>query len=802
MLVNYLKTAWRNLAREKSFALVNIAGLAVGMAVCIAILLFVNFELSYDGFHAQADRLYRLRLDAYREGTPVLQRARVRGFVGPELREIFPEIRQSARLINLQGIMGNQVMSRGAASFIEERMYYADPEFLRMFSFPLLEGDPERALLEPLSAVLTESAARKYFGDDPALGKTLVLNGKTDFLVTGVLADVPPNSHLRFDFLLSFATIRNEEYMLGWGDFLTYVLLNPGTDPGRLDAKIRGSDILVRHSGKDSDGESSHLSLQPVRDIHLHSHLEGEAEPNGSAAATYGLLAVALLVLVIAWVNYVNLSIARSSDRAREVGVRKAVGARRGDLVRQFLAESFLVEIVAALAALALVGLAMPAFGRLTGQSSIAAAPLSPALWGILLGFFLLGGWLAGLYPALVMSAWNPVRVLRGRSAAAGSRGGRRRLFLVFQFAASVALAVGAFAVFRQISFMRHQDLGIDIERTLVVKAPILRTEEDGGVGFDVFKTALLARPDVSSVAVSTNIPGRESTWGGSVSPEGDTGRSVGNVDFVGIDYDYLGAFRLPVVAGRAFTREFPSDREAVLLNHSAAERLGLAEPSYALGLRLITWRGAVSPVIGVVQDHHQLSLRHAPIPTVYFLRTSGLFYSLKLAPASRIAETVAAVEREFRRVFPGNPFECFFLDDYFDRQYQADRRFGAVFGFFAGLAILTAGLGLFALAAYAARLRIREIGIRKVLGATPWSLLALQSRDFLFLMGMALSVSLPLAAWGVREWLQNYAYRTPLGWQILILPPAAVVVFALAVVGYQALRAASADPVKSLRYE
>lgn len=800
MCHSHLKLAWRNLSRQKLHSLVSIGGLAVGMAVCIIILLFVDFELSYDDFHARADRLCRVRLDGYREGVQILGRAKVFGFIGPELKEAYPEVSEQARLINLQGIMGNLVMSRGAVSFVEEKMYYADPAFLRMFSFSLREGDPDLALAEPRTAVLTESTARKYFGDESALGKTLVMNGREDYLVTGILEDVPPNSHLKFDFLLSFATIRSEKYMLGWADFFTYLLLDPGVEPVRFNAKLEESDILAGRFGEERPGETYRLALQSLRDIHLRSHLEAEAEANGSAATTYGLLVVALFVLVIAWINHVNLSISRSLDRAREVGVRKVVGARRSDLIKQFLLESCLINLIAALVSLLLVSLVLPIFGSLAGDSLSIAAPRNLGLWAILLGFLLLGGWLASVYPALLMSAFHPRRVLRVVSQSPGKALGPRRFLIVFQFSAAVVLIIGAWAVFRQVSFMRRQELGIDIDRTLIVKAPSL-TDKTFEARFDVFKTGLLGQPDIRSITVSSNIPGRESTWGGSISPEGNPAKGVGNVDFVGIDFDFIEAYGLSLSAGRNFSPEFPSDKEAVLLNVEAVTRLGIPNPEEALGRRFVTWREAVSRVVGVVNDHHQLSLRHGQIPTVYFLRPRGDFYSLKLS-AQRLAGTIAAVEREYKRFFPGNPFDHFFLDDYFDRQYRADQRFGRVFGSFAGLAFLTACLGLFALAAYTAGRRIREIGIRKVLGASLWQLLALLSRDFLGLILIAVGISLPLAAFGIQKWLQNYAYRMKVGWDIFILPPLLVIVFALAIVVFQTLKAALVDPVESLRYE
>lgn len=801
MFANYLKIALRNLTRHKMFSLINIGGLMIGIGACIIILLYVSFELSYDRFHERGDQIYRMKIDGFQEGEPVSWRAKVYGWVGPMLEEKYPEVIASARILNLHGIMGTFVLSYEDAKFSEEKIYYADGALLDIFSFKMIASESIDPLARPNTVVVTESIARKYFGDEPALGKSLIMNGTDAYIVTGIVQDVPENSHLKFDFLFSIKTLESQTFMLGWADFLTYILLAPNADARQLDAKLIAKDIVAeRYSRSSTDGTRTQISLQALHDIHLYSHLEGEVEANGSAATTYGLLIVAFFILIIAWINYVNLSTARALDRAKEVGVRKVVGAQRNNLIGQFLLESAILNFIAAVGALLLVINLLPFFNDITGKQLALSMYGRFDLWAILLAVFLSGGLLSGLYPALVLSGFRPIKVLKGVAEAGRRRLTLRKALVVYQFAASVVLIAATWAVFQQLSFMRNQELGIDIARTVVVKAPGI-ADSTYSNRLSAFRIELARQAVIQSITTSSNIPGRESTWGGTVRRLADTEDQAIGVDFFGINYEFVDAYGMKLLAGRTFSAASPSDRNAALVNEAALKQLRYDAPEAILGQKIRAWRGAEFEVIGVLPSHHQLSLQYAQIPTVYFLRTSGSFFSIKFK-TSDFQETLALIRSEYENQFPGNPFEYFFLDDYFNRQYLADQRFGEIFGLFAGLAIFIACLGLLALSADAARKRTKEIGIRKVLGASIPNLIALLSKDFLLLVLIANLIALPLAGLAIQKWLESYAYRITLGWAMFALPALLVIVIALLTVSAQAIRAAQGNPVEALRYE
>lgn len=806
MLQSYLKGAFRNLIKQKGFSLLNLGGLTIGIAACMLILLYVSFEMSYDQFHEKGDRIHRLRLDESRDSENSIGRVKIYGFIAPDLTEKFPEVESAARLINMHGIMGNFVMGRGDISFSVEKMYYADPELLTIFSFDMLEGNPETALVEPNSAVMTKSTARKFFGDAPALGQTIVQNGETSYQITGVIQDIPENSHIKFDYLLSYESlksIRFYQHMAEWADWYTYVLLRPEVNTDNFNQKLQAANLIAEHFGERRQSEAvSQLSLQPLPEIHLNSHLEGELEINGSAVLTYSLLIVAFLILLIAWINYINLSTARSLDRAKEVGVRKVVGANRGSLIGQFLLESMLLNIVAFILAAVLVAALLPNFNQLVGKTITMSTYGRSELWGILLACFAFGSLLSSFYPAFVLSEFRPIAILKGNLNFAGGSGSAllRKGLVVFQFAASIALIAGTWAVYQQLSFMRSQELGINIDQTLIVRGPA-SVEGDYMPLFNSFKTSIGQQSAVKSVTASSNIPGRESTWGGGVRRQDGEPGAVTNYDFMGIDYDFLDAYDMKMVAGRNFSRDFPSDVSGVLLNEAALPHLNAQSPEAIIGEKLLGWRNREYTVLGVVANHHQLSLHQAHLPTVYFLRENGNFYSIKLS-SKDIAGTVAAIQSEFDQQFAGNPFDYFFLDTYFDRQYQSDQRFGRVFSLFSGLAILIACLGLFALSSYMAMKRTKEIGIRKVLGASVPDIISLLSRDFLFLIAVANIIALPFARYLIQKWLENYAFRIAMGWELFAIPVIIVAGIAVVTVGFQALKSALANPADALRYE
>ena len=796
---NHVSAVVRSLMRHKLYTMANLGGLMTAISACLIIFLYTSSELNYDRFHEHGEQVYRLTLEGYREGRVVYQRAKTYGFIAPELSAAFPEIKSACRLINLQGIMGNQIMRYGDAVFAEEKMYYTDASFFDVFSFRLIEGDPAEALTRPYTAVITKSAAKKYFGKTDPMRKMIELSGSRLFQITGVMADIPENSHLRFTFLLSFASIRTESYMLSWADFLTYLRLDPAQDPAAFMAKLDAFPVIQEHLGPQEI--SYKMGLQPLFSIHLHSHLTGEAEINGSAAITYGLIIVALLILVIAWINYINLSAVHTFERAKEIGMRKILGAGRRDLIVQFLAESGMLISAAVVLSLFATELLLPLVSGITGYRPDLYTLDRPDVWIGLILVFVSGNVLVSLYPAFMVSAFRPVRILKGLQTGGAGRWTYRKLLIIAQFIISVVLIVITVTVFKQISYMRSQELGINISRTIIIKAPGVENK-DQTARMKTYRSVLEASAGIRSVTLSSNIPGRESTWGSGIRLLGTSEVDAVGAVFIGIDYDYIPAYDLKIIAGRGFSEAFPSDRGSVLLNETAARVLGFDRPEKIINEQVIAWRETAYRVVGVIKDHHMRSLQYDFKPTVYFLRPDGgNFISVKTASA-RTAEIIGFIEKQFRDLFPGNPFEYFFLNEYFGKQYRAEQNYGKIFMIFTVLAVFIACLGLFALSAYAAIRRTREISIRKILGASVTRILFILSKDFMLLVCIATIIALPPALYLSREWLSNYAYRMQLSWEVLIFPVLGVLVIAFITTGVQAMRTALRNPVHTLRQE
>jgi putative ABC transport system permease protein len=691
-------------------------------------------------------------------------------------------------------------------SFKDNKLLYADASFLTLFSFPLLKGDARTALQEINTAVVTESAARRFFGNDEPVGKRISLNGQEHYVITGVLRDIPENSHVRFDFLFSMknALAQGMYKHNPWNaeNFNVYVQLKPGTSPGALEAKLPA--FLEKHRGDElrKSNRSFAFALVPLRDLHLETKFGNTVK--GDAKQIYFLLLIAGFILVIAWVNYINLSTARATERAREVGIRKVVGAHRTQLIRQFLLESGLINAIAAVAALLLVLLALPAFSGLVGHPFTPRTLMeSPALLLAFGGVFLFGTVLSGLYPAFVLSMFRPVAVLKGEVGHSHRGVGLRQGLVVFQFAASVTLIAGTLVVYAQLAYMRNRELGFKARQTLVVDVPGVK-----GRGYEQkwyrLKSRLANLAPVSRVTSSSNVPGTSYSWNtsGIHRKEADAKSGIDGSLFWA-DYDFLPTYGIKLVAGRNFSKSFATDREAIILNEKAADGLGFRTPEEALGKEIVIDGGSPQHVVGVMQNYHHNSLKsdHTAaflIPVEY---NSWGYYSI-MFNGRDVRGTVAAVEREYRQVFPGNPFKYFFLDEYFNDLYKADRQFGQVFGVFAALAIFVACLGLFGLASFMAAQRTKEIGVRKVMGASVVQIVQLLYRDFVKLVLLANLVALPLAAWAMSEWLENYPFRTTLQWWMLAVPGLLVLLVALLTVSFQSVRAALTNPARSLRSE
>ena len=800
MFRNYLKIALRNLGKQRGYAFITVAGLAAGMACCLLILLYVQDELSYERIHEQADRLYRVTSELHL-GAQELQLASTMAPLGPAMADAFPDVAQAARV----GLLKNKVLvRRGEQAFYEEAFFFADSTVFSVFTLPLVRGDVRAALHAPDAVVISETMAQKYFGDADPLGQVLTVEGRHDLRVTAVMRDVPPQTHFRPSMLASLdaaGTVAGAR-LDQWGELsklYTYVVLPPGR-AAALEARLpafldrQASDIST------SDAPPStfvKLHLQPVRDIHLRSgDLRNEIGPTSDERYVFVFGSIALLVLVIACINFMNLATARSAGRAKEVGVRKVMGANRAQLVRQFLGESLLLALVALLVALALVELLLPLFNELSGKSLRTDYTRNPVLLGALAGVTLFVGLVAGSYPALFLSAFRPAEVLKGKARRSASAR-LRQVLVVVQFGISIVLMIGAVVMSAQMEYFRSKDLGFDQEQVVVLPlqdADVRRRHE-------ALKELLAAQPGVVRAAASTATPGKNSAGLSAFLPEGGAGQETVSLYTFMVDDDLIETLGIRLVEGRGFSRAVATDTAgAYVLNRSAVRRLGW-EQAVGKTLKDIN-HDAPGRVIGVVDDFHLFSLESEVPPLLMAFRPSAFDHLvLRIRPAD-VPATLAGLEEAWKTFAPGVPFAYSFVDQDFEQQYADTARLSRTLHAFTFLALLIACLGLFGLAAYTAEQRTKEIGVRKVMGATVPGLVVLLSREFVRLVLVAFVLAAPAAYLLASRWLEEFAYRVPLSWPIFALAGAAALVIALATVSYQAVRAALADPVESLRYE
>ena len=799
MLANYLKIALRNLKRHQWYAFINVMGLAVGIACCLLIFLFVQREVSYDRFHEKADRIYRVYNDVRMPSGPTAS-FNVSAYVGPAMTRAFPEIEAFVRLAQPRA---SSVFAYQGQYYEETSLLYADSTIFDVFDFPLLRGNPATALAAPFSLVLTETTARKYFGDADPLGTVLTPSGEAQaFTVTGILADVPAASHLQFDGLISMATAEKTNTFF-FQDLLdlryaTYLLLQDNASASALSLKF--PDFVERTIGEAQRRSNvfSSFGLVSLPAVYLHAAHRGLGQ-SGSRADLYTFSAIALLTLLIACINFMNLATARSTKRAKEVGVRKMMGAQRRQLAGQFLGESILLSLGALILGIGLTALSLPLFNRLAGTALPLTTLAQPAFLLALPGIALGVGVIAGSYPALVLSSFRPAKILKGQLLASLKGTVLRKGLVVFQFAISVILLVGTGIVYQQLRHMQQQNLGFRTEQMLVID---FRADEQVQQQLDVIKQALTQIPGVVAATASQAIPSRLGytalAYVGAA--EGET-REVMMPVFP-VDHDFLDVYDLTLIAGRNFSPAFATDStEAFLINETASRAFGFATPEDALGMSLQEW-GQQGQVIGVVSDFHYTSLRRAIEPMNFLLGDSiARFLTVRIA-TDDLSPTVTAIETVWQRLAPHRPFDYRFLDASFDAQYRAEQRFGQIAGTFTGLAILVACLGLFGLATFMAEQRTKEIGIRKVLGATLPQLLILLSREFAVLVVFAVAVATPIAYTLMNRWLEAFAYRIEIPWQTFLIAGLTALGIALATVSYQSIKAALADPVKALRYE
>ncbi len=808
MILSYIQTALRNFFKHKGYTLLNIIGLSLGMVASLFIWQYVKYERSYDTFHSKAQDIYRIQYNQYQAGKLRFECAAAVPAVGPALKTNFPEVRQFARLYPVSGVMSYDSPDHGLVSFLEEKMQIADTSVFDVFDVHLISGDPGKSLFGPNKTVISQHAAKKYFGDADPMGKTILWgNGNTRFEVTGVFENLPVNSHIKFDFLFSYETMKSwsddnqHETSWGWYDFNTYVLLQSGTDVPVLQAKWNDWLTQTRQEDWKKYNGRQEFILQPLLDIHLGKALLQESQPDdrGDRDAVYALSFIALFILIIAWVNYINLATARSFDRANEVGVRKVMGAARNQLVYQFLSESFLINLLAAFISVATIWVAWPAFSSLAGREIPIGYMLQWDFWGMVLILFAVGSLLSGFYPAIILSSFKPVLVLKGKVMHSGHGNILRKSLVVFQFAASVFLIVGSLVVYQQLSFMRNQDLGIDIVKTLVIKSPGLR-DSTYAAKMEAFKTEALRISGIKTMTASTNVPGDEIFWASGIrrftrGPETNISGYT-----VGIDQDYIDAFGLKLIAGRGFDRDHPDERNHMIINRAMAEALDWKDPGEAIGQKLVQWDTV--EIIGVLENYHQMSLKESITPLVYrFTPGFSQFFAFKVEK-DNYKEVLSSLEGPWKSIFPGNPIDYFLLDQFFNRQYESEQQFGRIFGLFTLLAIFIACMGLFGLASFMTMQRTKEIGIRKVLGSTAPNIVLLLSRGFIQLVIVANVIAWPLAWWMMNQWLEGFPYHITINPVLFFLAGGGVVLIAFLSVGFQTLRAAMINPAQTLKYE
>jgi len=800
MLKNNLIIAWRSLLKNKVHSSINILGLAIGMAAFLLISLYVRYELNYDNFHVNKENIYRVQQNRYNKGELTTQWAAGCAGIGPDLVANFPEVEKYVKMH-----ASSAVIRYGDNLFKEEHTYYATTSFFEVFSIKLIEGIDSLVLKEPYTMAMSESMAKKYFGEENPMGKPLRHNGVRDYIITGIYEDIPAQSHIQADMLYSFETyvdLTRDAARTGWewDGFYTYITLTPGTNPADLEAKL--PEWIDEYQGEnlaqyDSDIE---FNLQPIQSIHLYSDYMMEFKANGNGKATYLLLIISIFIILIAWVNYINLSTAKSMERAKEVGIRKVMGSMRQQLARQFMIESYLLNFIALFTSFLLVIFLIPYFKNISGVA-LSLSFTDSYLWLTALVLLFVGGTLSGIYPALVLSGFRPAAVLKGKLAGSSSGATLRKGLVIFQFIASLVLMIGTMTVFEQLRFMQSQDLGVDINQTLVLTGPNI-TDSLYDDKNNTFKQTLSRYPRISSVASSTSVPGNQPSWNaGGIHLLEETDAESNQYRVIGFDGDFIDAYGLELIAGRKFDLERSNEEYKVMFNESAVKLLGFASTEEVLNRDIFFW-GDTFKIIGVLKDYHQESIKKSFEPLIFrYIPNASNFYSIKLQ-SDHIPETIELVRKEWDASFPGNPFDYFFLDDHYNMQYKADMQFGKVFSLFAGLAIFIACLGLFGLASFMTTQRTKEIGVRKVLGATVASILVLLSKDFSKFILTAILISIPLSWYLMHNWLADFANRISISWWLFAIPAILLLFIALLTISFQTVKSALANPVDSLRDE
>jgi putative ABC transport system permease protein len=817
MLKNYFTISWRNILKNKTFSAINVFGLAIGLAACLLILQFVIFELSFDKFNAKLDRTYRITNDRFQNGKLIQHGTIMYPTIGPTMAKDFPEIEEYSRIMP-SGELNVKIDDR---NYRGDQCHFADERFFRVFDFKILAGDKPTLLTTPYTAVLTEETARKYFQfEDQDL--TLLI-GKTfqwgldvkPYEVKGIVENIPPNSHIDFGALISYSTLLTEsqdaDISWNWSDMRHYLVLKAGVNYKDLEAKF--PEFSERYfKGDKVSGSIEKFYLQPMKDAHLYSDYEYDIARTASGKAVWSMLIVAVFILVIAWINYINLTTSRAIDRAKEVGLRKVMGAFKSQLVKQFIFESILITTIAVVAAIGIMILLQSSFNKIVGTDlswNLLIDQLTLQQIAIIITGLIGGAIVSGFYPAFMLSNYQPATVLKGKFTRSAKGNFLRKALVVFQFTASAALITGTLIVGRQIEFMNKTDLGINLKEVLVVRAPELMEFDSTFITrVEDFKNELHKIPGVIHATASGRLPGDRLGRNFNIRLSDQPAETNYTLSNMGVNYDFFETMGVKIIAGRGF---LPTDHNAdfqqlksVILNENAVNLFGFKNPEEIIGKEIIWGNNGTRKwtIIGVVNNFHQEAL-HKPMEPIAFRPGYSTYapVSIKVQTEDK-TRLLASVETTYKKFFAGNSFEYFYLEDRYNNQYNDDTRFGKVVSIFTGLAIIVACLGLIGLSSYTAIMRTKEIGIRKVLGASVASIVSILSVDFVRLVVIASILSLPIAYYSMNKWLEAYTYRISLSWILFVLPVIIVVLIAIITIGFQVLKTALTKPVDTLKYE
>lgn len=794
MIKNYIKIAFRNLWRHKGFSIINIIGLAIGMTAAFLIFMYVKFELSYDNFNEKSDRIYRVVSDI-KTPTETLNWSSSIAPIGPALQQDYPEIKANTRIFG-----AGFLIQRGDSKFQANNALFAEPSLFKMFSFPVIKGDVDKAFSLPNTVILTEKAAKKYFGNENPIGQSLILDGKNPASVVAVIKDVPSNSHFKFDMLVSIATIakQSKDRLNQWGNFgnFTYILLPKGYDANKLQSRMKA--FVNRHytAADKKQGMDYSFFLEPLKDVYMVSKRGAPESGNLYNVRIFSIIAV--FILLIACINFINLTTARATERAKEVGIRKVIGAMKQQLTIQFLSESVIICLISFLFSALFSFLLLSLFNQLAGKV------ISDSIFhnGYLFQLFLIAcviGLCAGLYPALVLSNFKPVTILKGRFSKSTKGILLRKGLVVTQFTISIVLIIGTIVVYNQLSFMRNQSLGFQKNQMLTIDF-----SGDSAIQSrqDIIKNELKKIPNVLGATASGAIPGFGNSVAYSEIQNQAGAMQQMNMNMYDVDYDFISQFEMKLAAGRIFSKAFGTDTtQAIIINEATAKSLGYRNPTDAVGRNYSQW-GRTGKIIGVLKDFHFQSLQETvkPLNMRINLRGTGAF-TLKIE-AKNVPATISAIQSRWKVLAPERPFNYVFVDETFNKQYAAEVTFGNLFVNFAVLAIFISCLGLLGLASYSTIQRTREIGIRKVLGASVSGIVNMLSQEFLILVLISSLIAFPIAWFTMHSWLQDFAYRISISWWIFVFAGVLALVIAFTTVSFQAIKAALTNPVKSLRSE